>query len=188
MNWTSYSFRIWLFRILVAIAAFLMIWSFTSPWWIAELSGIIGRTSIDIYAYGIQDREMPVALMNYMSRDITPLYQTVFAWVYLAVSVVLVLGSTWIKGIKGQAILGITGAGFIAYAATAAFIVIANRTAEFGIPFQGSVSITAEGTTTNISTSLTGGYYMAYAAGGLLLSLAILRSIIIGKSMSFRQS
>jgi hypothetical protein len=184
MRYDKAFFRIWLFRLLVAVAVFLMVWSFIMPWWTAGLSGIVSKATINIYAYGIPDKNIPAGVMNYIAGDITPLYQIVLAWIYLAASAILVMGSTWINGRMGQIMPGIIGIGFIAYAATAVYAVIASRTAEFDIPLQGIANIVSEGTTTKISTSFAAGYYWAYASGGACIFLALLRGVITGKSES----
>jgi hypothetical protein len=177
------SFRVWLFRVLVAIAASLMIASFIMPWWIAEITHkiMVGLHGIiEVYSYGLSHNL--VELAYYVAADETPFYQTVLAWVYLAVSAGLILFSTWLKGRKGRWLLGGTGLIYIAYAAIAAFIVIANRTGDFGISLQGwSTFESLEQQTVNVFTSLQFGYYLAYAAGGLCIALALLRDIIVGK-------
>ena len=95
------SIRVWLFRGLVAIAAGLMITSAIMPWWIAEVwpeTEVESPFTIEVYQYGIPRAQGT----EYISTDITPFYQTVLAWVYLAASAGLILFSTWLKGRKGQ--------------------------------------------------------------------------------------
>ncbi len=182
------SFRVWLFRVLVAIAASLMIASFIMPWWIAEITHdiMVGLHGIiEVYSYGLSHNLVEFA--DYVAADETPFYQTVLAWVYLAVSAGLILLSTWLKGRKGRWLLGGTGLIYIAYAAIAAFIVIANRTGDFGILLQGWSTMKGGGGfeqhTVNVFTSLQFGHYLAYAAGGLCITLALLRDTIVGKSI-----
>lgn len=173
------SFRVWLFRGLVAIAAGLMITSVVMPWWIADVvpdTETVSRFTIKVYQYGIP-RDLG---SEYISADITPFYQTVLAWVYIAVSVGFMLYSTWLRGRKGRLLLGGIGLIYIAYAAIAAFVVIANRAAVYGVPLQGNV-VQFELAFINIDTSLLFGYYLAYAAGGMCIALALLRNIIVGK-------
>ena len=174
------SFRFWLFRGLVAIAAGVMVISFTMPWWIAEVlpeTETVSPFTIEVYQYGIPRAQGS----EYISTDITPFYQTVLAWVYLAASAGLILFSTWLKGRKGQFLLGGIGAIYIAYAAIAVFIVVANRSADFGVPLQGQATIFYEQVFVNIDTSLQYGYNLTYAAGGMCIALALLRNIIVGK-------
>ena len=102
------------------------------------------------------------------------------AWVYLAASAGLILFSTWLKGRKGQFLLGGIGAIYIAYAAIAVFIVIANRIADFGVPLQGQ-AVYFDQVFVLIDTRLLFGYNLTYAAGGMCIVLALLRDTIIGK-------
>jgi hypothetical protein len=78
-------------------------------------------------------------------------------------------------------LLGGIGLIYIAYAAIAIFVVVANRTADFGVSLQGWSTITAQGQTGSILTSLKPAYYLAYAAGGMCIALALLRNMIIGR-------
>ncbi len=173
------SIRVWLFRGLVAIAAGLMVTSAIMPWWIAEVlpeTETVSPFTIEVYQYGIPRAQGS----EYISTDITPFYQTVLAWVYLAASAGLILFSTWLKGRKGQFLLGGIGAIYIAYAAIAVFIVIANRSADFGVPLQGQ-AVYFDQVFVLIDTRLLFGYNLTYAAGGMCIALALLRNIIVGK-------
>lgn len=172
------SIRVWLFRGLVAIAAGLMVTSAIMPWWIADVvpEQEVVPFTIEVYQYGIP-RDLG---SEYISSDITPFYQTMLAWVYLAASVGLILFSAWLRGRKGRWLLGGIGLIYIAYAAIAAFVVIANRAADFGVPLQGSAAY-YEVTFIDINTRLTFGYYLAHASGLMCIALALLRNKITGK-------
>lgn len=176
--------RVWFFCGLVAVAAGLMMTSAITPWWtctidIPEGESVVPKLlHVGIYEYGLQHDL--VELRSYIEADETPFYQTVLAWVYIAASVGLILFSTWLKGSKGRWLLGGIGLVYIAYAAIAAFVVIANRTADFGISLQGQ-SIIPETVNVLVHASLRFGYYLAYAAGGMCIVLALLRNKIIGK-------
>ena len=182
MRWNTANWRVWLFRGLVAIAAILMVRSFIMAWWSANIippGAVVSPGAIQIYSYGL--RHSLVQLREYIAADETPLYQTILAWIYLAASVGLILFSTWLKGIKGRWLLGSIGLIYVIYAAVAVFVVIANRTADFGISLQGWSTITVQGQTGSILTSIKPAYYLAYAAGGMCIALALLRNMIIGK-------
>ncbi len=175
------NFRLWLYRSLVSMTAGLMVISFIRPWWIADISAQLGYVgTIKIYAYGFSHNldNLP----EYLAGDITPFYQTVLAWVYLAASVGLILYSTWLRGRKGRWLLGGVGLIFIAYA-TIAVIWIATRTGDLGIgiPLQGYGLIMEGGRRVDIDTSLQFGYYLTYGAGLMCIALALLRNKIVGK-------
>lgn len=172
------SLRVWLFRGLVATAAGLIVASAVMPWWTgeAEFDYFYSFYTVDIYQYGILTAPIWIA------EDITPLYQTVLAWIYIAASVGLILWSTWLKGRKGQLILGGIGLIYIAYAAIAAFAVIADRLADLGGSLQGYSGINVGvGEYIFLYATLRFGYYLAYVAGGMCLVLALLRNIIVGR-------
>jgi hypothetical protein len=77
-----------------------MMVSFAMPWWSVHISEVPFKDAVTIYGYGF--RHNLVELRTYVVGDETPLYQTVLAWVYVALSAVLMLFSTWLKGAKGS--------------------------------------------------------------------------------------
>ncbi len=176
--------RIWIFRMLVIASSALMISSFYMPWWIAVFTkGLSSSTgSVDIYGWGLS--HSLTLLAGYVTEDVTPLYQSIIAWVYMGISVCLALGSTWLKSKKGQLILGGIGAVYMLYTAIAVFVVISNRIAYDHIPLQGSTVITLQNQMDfiTVESGLCPGYYLAYAAGGLLIVLALIRGMIAGKT------
>ena len=119
---------------------------------------------------------------KYLAADVTPFYQTVLAWIYVVVSIGLILYSTWLKGRKGRWLLGGVGLIYIAYA-TIAVIWVANRTGDFGmgIPLQGYGLIIEGGRRVDVDTSLQFGYYLTYIVGFMCIALALFRNIIAGK-------
>lgn len=187
MKWNIGNRRVWLFRGLVVIAAGLITASFIMPWWIADRIDVsrapeppsILLDAIRIYGHGLQ--HSLVGLREYVEADETPFYQMVLAWIYLAASVGLILGSAWLKGRKGKWLLGGIGLTYITYAAIAIFVVVAGRLGDFGMPLQGWGSIIEYGGDASIHGGLRFGYYLAYAAGGMCIVLALLRDKIVGK-------
>ena len=180
--------RLWLFRGLVAIAIGMMVASFIMPWW--SLSDIYTEdqegeiVGFSIYGYGLPQGQSGPLEETYWREDITPFYQTVLAWIYVAASAGLLLYSTWLKGRKGQLISGGIGLIYIVYALIAAFVVIAGRLATRGsipIPLQGEGSAIGEWDTIYFLTSLQPGFYLALATGAFIVLLAIFRSKIVGR-------
>lgn len=172
------SFRLCLFRGLVAVATGLMVTSFIGPWWTTDIKHeIVGFVAtVNIYPYGIPSTE---AASQLWAADITPLYQTVLAWAYLGISVGLILYSTRLRGRKGRWLLGGIGLSYIAYAAIAV-IWIAIRTGDFGISLQGHSSIVHPGGVGDAYAGLQSGYYLALAVGVICVGLAIARDRITG--------
>jgi hypothetical protein len=172
--------RLWLFRILLAAAAGLFLISAFSPWWHAVIThpeaGPIG--TLNIYQYGIPS----YFYEPQFAADITPAYQVILARIYLVVSVGLILFSGWLKGKKGQWMLGGVGLVYLAYAAVA-LLRIVTRTHELGILLQGPSEIHSltEEALISIDSKILPGYYLACGVGVLCIVLASVRSIIVGK-------
>jgi hypothetical protein len=185
MNLTG-TWREWLYRMLVLIAGVLMVISALLPWWKAQIWHYELGTpwNITIYQWGIPRGEAPSELASF--GDFTPAYQMVLAWVYVAASIGLMLWSTWLKGKKGQLLMAAVGLIFAAYAATAAYVVIANRVADFGGTLTGPSLISVpQQDVSDVKLNLTGklqtGWYLAYITAGVTILLALLRRIIAGK-------
>ena len=185
--------RPWLYFLLAAAAAALLVASSLMPWWNCRLSipylelGT-GTPYIRIYQYGLEHNL--VELRDYVIQDETPYYQMLLAWIYTGLSAGLILLSTQLKGNKGRWLLGFVGLGYIAYAAVAIFMVVSNRIAEYDIALTGWSSRIYHSTvdvTVSYNASLGTGYYLAYAAGGLCIALALLRNVIIGKKAKSEQ-
>jgi hypothetical protein len=173
----------WIFRLLVAIGCGLMIASFAMPWWIAsrmDIMSLNGSSSIpnaiSIYGFGLQHKL--VQLASFLTGDETPLYQTVLAWVYVAVSICLAMIGTYLKGLKGTFLLGLAGLGYIAYAAASMFMVVSNRLTIYGFALQGESTAFVSGTMITMHAGFAPGYYLAFAAGGWFILLALVRNIL----------
>lgn len=186
MKMENGSLRHWLFRFLVAIAAFLIIWSFIIPWWRLTVSHPLvsgDLPEVSIFAYGLRHNLMQYSA--WVLEDETPYYQSVLSWVFLGASVILMLLSKFLKGKKSSWLLGCIGFIFITYAAIA-LIRIYTRTGHLDMPLQGSVYIPppegeAQGFGSDITTGFQPGYYITYAAGLLCILLALLRNKIAGE-------
>ena len=85
--------------------------------------------------------------------------------------------------------LGAVGAGYVAYAAIAVFVVISNRFQEVGMTL-GGTGFSLQGwnsfiiddfISVTIYSTLRMGYYLAYAAGGVFLALAALGYFIFDR-------
>ncbi len=174
----------WIFFFLVISIAILMLVSFSMSWWTAYISEArISGASVQIYGYGLRHSLNQLSL--YIAEDETPVYQTVLAWIYLAVNIGLILASSVLKDWKGKWLLASVGIAYIAYAAVAVFVVIANRIEELGVSLQGwSTLSTRQGYwgTVSIFSSLQFGYYLAYITGLLCIVLALFRNRIKGNN------
>jgi hypothetical protein len=158
--------RKWIIRGLTVAAAISMIVSFSLVWWTADFGS--GQT-VQIFGWGLRDN-LPVQLAAYITAERTPVYQTVIAWVYLSLSVIMILISAFIQGKKRAILLGIAGTGYIIYALVAVFVVISNKISEFNVPLQGIVRPSA---LVSIHTSIYPGFYLACFTGAAYILLAL---------------
>ena len=189
MSLNSYNLKLWIYRCLVFTAAGLMLASFIMPWWTAHVFSstpvIELEDGIRIYGHGL---EYELAeLDNFILSDKTPYYQTVLAWIYISVSVGLVLISAFLKGMKGRLLLGGVGLIYIVYVMVAVFVVISNRLNELGFVMEGYNYLPGlPAGAAGINSSLRFGYYLSYIAGGMCVALALF-SGIAGKSCLLRK-
>ena len=174
MNKIANDWRLWLYRDLVAAGAATMLIAFILPWWIGRFSE---NSAIYIYGWGL--RHNLVSLADYVAEDTTPVWQTALAWIYIGISVALALLSTRLSKWRGSLLLGILGAGMMAYAFVAVHMVITNRLADFNIALEGFSGIYK----VSIYASLEPGYTLAYIAGGIWLCAAGLRRVAERKQL-----
>jgi hypothetical protein len=175
---------LWVMRLLVLLGCGLMIYSFLNFWWSVNLSNIPWQDPIQIYAFGF--RHSLTEMAPYVERYATPAYQTVIAYIYLVFSVILALGSTFLKGKKRAFIIGGVGLAYLAYAIATIFVIKAGiprissdilgySGGNVPIPLQGSYSIGAsDWSMVTVTTAFHPAYYMAYAAGGIFVILPLI--------------
>ena len=174
--------RVWLYRALVlGVIAFTVV-SFTMPWWTVDVKVGNNWTGVQIYGFGL--RHNLVNLAEYLAEDETPFYQTALAWGFVGLVSIAFLWSIFIKGWKGRLLIGTAGLAYAAYAAVAVFFVVANRVGHFNIAFLGwSTDVYDQIQTIDVTyfASIDKGYYLANAAAGLAIILAIMRTVIDGQ-------
>jgi hypothetical protein len=151
----------------------MVIVSFIMPWWVGRFAA---GEEIKIYGWGL--RHNLVSLASYVASDVTPTWQVVSDWIYVGVSMALVLSSTWIRKWWGQLMLGIVGSGLIAYASVAINLVVKNRLESFQIPLEGFATVRGAA---SLYASLQMGYTLAYIAGGIMVALALMKRLIVMK-------
>jgi hypothetical protein len=167
--------KTWILRILVLVLCGFMLLSFILPWWTADVSVIKTPGAIRLYGWGL--RHELTQYPQFISQDETPQYQTVLAWCYMALSILLLWLSTWLKGKKGAVLTVVVGLGYLAYTMTALFGVITPRLEEAELVLQGSVFKTILVRSVLITSSLRWGYYLACAAAAVCTLLGFIRLI-----------
>jgi hypothetical protein len=173
--------RFWLYSGMIVVVAVFMVVSFALPWWSVRISEVPFTDAVIIYGYGL--RHHLVELRPYVIEDETPLYETVLAWLYIALSVALMLLSAWVKDLKGRLLLGSVGLLYIVYAIVAIFVVTANRIADFNIALVGQSSMIYHyvvDVVVGYNARFGWGYYLACITGFMCIILALFRNSILG--------
>lgn len=178
---SSATWRAWVFRILVVTVGGLIIFCFVTPWWTINVqvdpdSGALPQVPdvVRIYAYGLRS---DLTQDEYLVEPfLTPRYQSVTAFIFLGVSLALCMFSTWLKGKKGQLLLGFIGLVYAGYALGFYFMLKKGLDSMTGIvwPMEGEFFIQFS----LITTDLKPAYYYMFAAGAVLVLLALLRGVI----------
>jgi hypothetical protein len=171
MDYDKNNLSIWLFRFITLLACISVIYSFTRPWWICYF-GVGKGNFISIYGWGL--RENLKSLSSFVANDVTPQWQINVAWVTIGISCILALLSTWIKKLGGVLLMGLTGAGLIAYPIVTIHIVIAHRLLFFKIALQGPSTVQGM---VQVSAHLTNWHYLTLIGGALLIILALFRQL-----------
>jgi hypothetical protein len=161
---------IWLLRSVVFVAVGLVTYAFINPWWVCSF---MDGHFIKIYGWGLTHNLESLAIA--VKNDITPQWQVILAWVYVGVSCLLALWSTWMKRFAGALLLGFSGIGFVAYPMIAIYMVISNRIMGFGISLQGFSTVQG---TIHVHSYLTHWHYLSIAGGIILVISAVIRSIL----------
>lgn len=168
----------WIFRLLVVIGCSLMIVSFALPWWQASSIEISSYSyngtltdAISIYGFGLRHRMAQLA--SYLTKDVTPVYQTVLAWSYTVLSLCLAMIATFLRGWKCSMLLALAGSGYVTYAVVTGYV-ITSRLTSFGFAARGHSNIAYAGAAISMQAGFSINYYLAFIAGGFLIMLAIL--------------
>jgi hypothetical protein len=181
--------RAWIYRLLVLMGTGFLVYTWFQTWWRCEISRINGW--IEIHPWGLEHNMQ--AFAEYMrGADMSEFFGTLM-WIYLGVCVLAILVALFIKdkNIKilkrnfnlPSLIIGIAGLSYI-IVVIVAVIFAAVRTGDFyGTKLIGVTRINLGGEMTGDATAnLLTGYWLACAAGPIILLLALLRNKITGKS------
>ena len=191
--------RVWLFRFLVLALGALLVVTWFMPWWLCHVeSNEAGTHDVIIHPYGLDGGGLEgyFALMPKGGAEVElPGFLIPLMWVYLGLVILALLIAMILKNRSlrlfgkefniSRWLLGIVGLSYIAVCVIALLFAKSKVTA-IGIPFTGQESGVNIGKFAmwdvyiDADSSLQIGYYLAYAAGGGLLLLALLRNKIIG--------
>ena len=181
--------RFWIYRLLVLMSAGFMVYTWFQSWWRCEISRINGW--IEIHPWGLEHNMQ--AFAEYMKGADMPGFFPVVMWSYLGICVLAIIVALFIKDKNvrllnrdvnlSSLIIGIAGFSYIVVVVVAV-IFAAVRTGDFyNTKLIGVTRINLGGEMTGDATAnLLIGYWLACAAGPIILILALLRKKIIGNS------
>lgn len=187
--------RILIFRVLVIVAAGLLLTSWFLPWWSCTLDTMPGiEDALVIHPYGL-DAHQVSGLFHLMPEEGAeaemPVWFTPVMWLYLGLCILGLLFAAWKmnKSIRlmgrnfnlSKLLIGIVGFSYIIIVVLAV-IVAATRMAEFNMSFIGYSFVSFYWVVeTGTNATLRFGYWLACGVGPLLIVLALLRNRIIGR-------
>ena len=182
--------RVWLFRILVIIAAGLMVLSWMLPWYMAHAYGFFEvPDGVIIHPYGL---ELNLGEYSGYARGADmPVWFAPLMWVYLAICIIALLYSMWFRQTKikmgkrtlnlSRLLIGIVGASYI-IVAVLALIVAAIRTGDYFNMKLLEPVIIQEYPEVWVEGSFLIGYYLVYGTGILCVIIALLGDRITGRT------
>ena len=187
------SFRVWLFRVLVLVAAGLFLVSWLIPWWRSNIqeAGLF----VQIRPWGLEHNLG--YYMQYMGDDPSmPAFFAPLMWLYLALAIAALLFSMFVEGRTVR--LGtfelslpqvlVAGVGLSYIFVAVVFVIYAYmRMAALDILFVGTSYIVIEdfGLGAEAISDLEPGFWLACVVGPLCVVLALLRNIIVGSKHKF---
>jgi hypothetical protein len=192
------SFKVWLFRVLLLVAAGLMLLSWLQVWWRADIQE--AAMYVNIRPWGLE--HTLGSYIQYLGSDPSlPAFFAPLMWAYLGICLVLLLVSMFIKDIPvklgklgsilpkwlmglplPQWLIGGVGVSYVVFVITCALVAYI-RVSEFDMALIGETYLVIghfELGTLAIS-GFQWGFWLACAVGPLLIVLGLLRGKIIGR-------
>jgi len=183
--------RVWIFRLLLLAVIGLLVYSWFQPWWQASIE-TIGDDAAVIRPW-VLETNMPPEVMAFVIGSQMPSWFAPVMWTYFGIVVLVLLVSLFITNREIHLWkIRVTLPGFMIWMAGFSYIVVvvlavivaAIRTGEYYyMKLLGTTLIDLGGEmVANAYGNLLIGYWLACAAGPLLIVLALLRNKIMGKT------
>jgi hypothetical protein len=183
--------RVWLFRLLVMVAAGVMLVSWFQPWWTIDIEAL-GKNMVQIRPWGLDMDERMGSFSVLVKGAEMPAWLAPFMWAYLVCCMLALAVGAWVRGkyvglgkfrMKlAQFLIAGVGLSYIIAGIVAAGYASIKLKAGMNIPLQGHVFIDlGDPFITYVDTRLLPGYYLIFVAGLLCLVLALLYDKIIGE-------
>ncbi len=183
----------WVFRVLVLGTAGFMVYTWLQPWWSAYI------VELEVEAVTIYAWQMLVEMNGYEHwlagyETAMPAWFFPFMWVYLGICMAALLFSMFASSAKGisigkririslpAALIAAVGVSYIVVVA-AAVLTISMKAGDFyDAPLIGTIHVAmSDFEASDVDVGLLPGFFLACAAGPLLIVLAALRNLIVGK-------
>ncbi len=182
----------WIFRVLLVAGAAFMVYSWFAPWWSAKVSVIPGEDHMVLHPWGIE------AVAQVRANADEALYSMPFPglfagfmWTYLAVCMLALAASLFVtrqlslgrfKLPLAVVLIGLVGLSYMA-AVGLAYGIGELKAGWAGANFLGTSQIknAMTGAKIKMVSDLQIGYWLALGAGGVLVVLALLRGLFVGR-------
>ncbi|MDD4876209.1 MAG: hypothetical protein PHQ86_03645 [Dehalococcoidales bacterium] len=183
--------KVWLFRLLIIACGGLLVLSWFLPWWAIDVYEI-GKNAVVIRPWGLETNLRPADYELIKSGEM-PAFFAPAMWTYLGLCILGLLVAVFINNktfrLKNKDfnlsgfLIGLIGFSYIVVVITAV-IVAAIRTGDFWEVKLIGYSFISLGDpyVSGAEAGLKIGYWLACAAGPLLMILALIRSKIIGNN------
>ncbi len=170
----------WVVRILAAIGAGGLIYTFTLPWW----QCIFTKNLKWIYIYGWGLRHNLELLQMYIVQDITPPYMTTLAWLYMALMCLILIVGSFIKKWWGTIMVAAVGIVHFIYTYAAVHVVIQGRLGFYSTPMEGHVQFEQGLAVTAANTSIAKGYYYSLYVAVAIIAIALIKLFLVDRILS----
>jgi hypothetical protein len=179
---------IWIFRVLVAAAAVVMLVSWFLPWWTVDIESF-GNDMVQIRPWGLVLDERIGDFQVLLKGAAMPGWFAPFMWAYLGLCMIALLVGLWVRekmvsigrfNIKlSQLLIGGVGLSYFTVGVVTAIYGSMRSKAIMGIPLLGRSFIDlGEPLVTYVESRFLPGYYLIYVTAILLIALALLRDKI----------
>ena len=182
--------RVWIFRILLVAGAAFMVYSWFSPWWSAKLGVIPGDNHLVLRPWGIE-AVAQVRANSDKSLYSMPWFFAPFMWSYLTICMLALAASLFVdrqitlgrfRLPLATVLIGLVGLSYL-FAMGTTYAVGELRSGWVGTSFIGKSTYIEPNTDMKIKmvSDLQIGYWLALAAGPVLIVLALLRGLFVGR-------
>lgn len=180
----------WIFRVLIVAAAAFMLYSWYAPWWSAKFSAIPGSNHMVLHPWGIEAVGRVRQFSDNSLYDM-PAFFAPFVWTYLGICMLALLVSLFVrKQISigrmriqlASLLIALVGLSYVG-TAVIAFAVGMVKAEAADTNFIGRSTVTNPNYSGEITmtSQLEYGYWLALAAGVVLIVLALIRRRFVGR-------